>query len=670
MSQEKQVKICMVTTIARSFDCLVSDSAKYLADKGFDVTIMCGDMDEAFLNKHKKFARCVPLPAKRGIDISSLIKSVRLMRKFFREEKFDIVQYSTPNAAFYCALSAGVMKKSIRLYNQWGLRYVGFTGLKRFIFKMIEKYTCRRSTHIISTSPKNMQFNIDEGLCPKKKISVIGKGGTIGVDFSIFDINKKTEYRQQVRYEYGIGDNTFVFSFVGRVNADKGVNELIGAYKELTRCYKDTRLMIIGVEDNTNPPDKALINWAKQNENIIVTGAVSPLRVAQLMSATDLLVHPTYREGGSMAIQEGMAMALPILTTDVPGPSEFIINGETGILVPSRNEKALLQAMESLMNDPERRQKYSQNGRRRVELFFARPVMLQNIYTHYCRLLGIEDKHLKLMYLTANPQAAIEAENAGVDRIFLDLEILGKMERQGHLDTVVSHSSLNDVKKLRAVVNKAKLLVRCNPVHPGLKKEIDRIIHDGADIIMLPYFKTVEEVRTFLNIVAGRVNTVLLFETAESVELADEILELEGIDEVYIGLNDLHLSYGMRFMFELLADGTVERLCNKFRAKGLSCGFGGIAKIGEGLLKSEYVIGEHKRLGSTCAILSRTFRNEVDASRPIDDFRDEFMLLRKREEEISGWNDKQFEENRKIVCEAVDTIVQMLEKKASATANK
>lgn len=657
MSQNKPVKICMITTIAKSFEWFVSDSAKNLADKGFDVTILCSDMDEAFLEKHQKFARCVHLPAKRGIDISSLVKSVRVMRKLFRKEKFDIVLYSTPNAAFYCALSAGTMKKSIRIYNQWGLRYIGFTGLKRFIFKMVEKYTCVRSTHVISTSPKNMQFNIDEGLCPKEKISVIGKGGTIGVDFSVYDINKKDDFRRQIREEYGIGENTFVFGFFGRLNVDKGLNELISAYRALTYRYNDTKLLLVGMEDNTNPPDEELVNWAKQSDDVIFTGVVPPSRVAQFMSASDLMVHPTYREGFSMVIQEAMAMALPVLTTDVPGPSEVIVNNETGILVPDHDDKALLQEMEALMNDPKRREKYSKNGRRRVELFFARPVMLQNIYTHYCRLLGIEDKHLKLMYLTANPQAAIEAENAGVDRIFLDLEILGKEERQGHLDTVVSHSSLDDVKKLRAVVHKAKLLVRCNPVHPGLKKEIDRIIKDGADIIMLPYFKTVEEVRTFLEIVNGRVNTVLLFETKEAVEVVDEILELPGIDEVYIGLNDLHLSYGNKFMFELLTNGTVEMLCNKFRAKGLSYGFGGIAKIGEGMLKSDYVIGEHKRLGSTCAILSRTFRNEVDASRPIDDFRDEFMLLRKREEEISGWSEEQFEENRQIVCEAVDTIV-------------
>ena len=363
-------------------------------------------------------------------------------------------------------------------------------------------------------------------------------------------------------------------------------------------------------------------------------------------------------------------MALPIITTDVPGPSEVIANKETGILVPSHSDKALLCEMQALMNDKERRELYSQKGRERVERFFARPVMLRNIYTHYCRLLGIDDRHIKLMYLTANPEAAIEAENAGVDRIFLDLEILGKEERQGHLDTVVSHSSLNDVAPLRKAISKSKLLVRCNPVHNGLEAEINRIIADGADIIMLPYFKTADEVRTFIDIVGQRVRTMLLFETAEAVENVDEILEIEGIDEVFIGLNDLHLSYKMNFMFELLADGTVEKLCDKFKEKGLPFGFGGIAKIGEGLLKSDNVIAEHKRLGSTCAILSRTFRNEVDASRPINDFRGEIMLMRNREEEVNRWDEEQFEANREKVVEITKEVAQRLAAKKAAKATK
>jgi len=669
---QRAVKICMVTTISKAFGWFVSDSAKNFAEKGFDVTVMCGDMDEDFIKKHEQFAKVRPVPLERGIGIKSIFKSVKEMKRIFKEENFDIIQYSTPNAALCCSLCGRAFKKiKIRVYGQWGLRYVGFDGgLKRFVFKQIEKFTCKKATHIISTSPKNMEFAIEEKLCNSKKITVIGKGGTIGVDFGIYDISKKEDNRRIIRQEYDITDNTFVFSYIGRLNADKGVGELLSAYRKLLETTPDTRLMLIGMDDATNPVDKELMDWAKSCDKVIMTGSVPAPRVAQLMSATDILVHPTYREGFSMVLQEAMAMALPIITTDVPGPSEVIVNKESGILVLAHSDKALYDEMKALMADTMRRELYSKNGRERVERFFARPVMLRNIYTHYCRLLSIDDRHIKLMYLTANPAAAIEAEDAGVDRIFLDLEILGKEERQGHLDTVVSHSSLDDIAPLRKVISKSKLLVRCNPVHKNLSVEIDRIINDGADIIMLPFFKNAKEVKTFLDLVGGRVKTVLLFETAEAVSNVDEILELEGIDEVFIGLNDLHLSYNMNFMFELLADGTVERLCEKFKAKGIPYGFGGIAKIGEGLLKSDSVIAEHKRLGSTCAILSRTFRNEVDASRPIDDFRGEIMLLRNREFEVNRWDEEQFEQNRLNVVETTKRVAEMLKERKKATATK
>ena len=220
---------------------------------------------------------------------------------------------------------------------------------------------------------------------------------------------------------------------------------------------------------------------------------------------------------------------------------------------------------------------------------------------------------LKLMYITNRPDIAQIAETAGVDRIFVDMEFIGKDERQKGLDTVKSRHTFLDIANIKQAVEMAEVLARINPIHdplpdyPGSAAEIDRTIAAGADIIMLPYFKTPEEVRTFLKLVNGRARTMLLLETREAVEHVDEILSIPGIDEIHIGINDLSLSYGKRFMFELLADGTVEQLCFKFRKKGIPFGFGGIASLGNGLLPSEYVIKEHYRLGSTCVILSRSF---------------------------------------------------------------
>lgn len=217
------------------------------------------------------------------------------------------------------------------------------------------------------------------------------------------------------------------------------------------------------------------------------------------------------------------------------------------------------------------------------------------------------------MYITNDTDVALMAESCGVDRIFVDMEYIGKSDRQGGMNTVQNRHTVDDVKRLRSALTRSQLIVRCNPIHEGCddyvssSEEIDRIVAAGADVIMLPYFKTAGEVEDFLRYVGGRAKTLLLFETPESVEAINDILALQGIDEVFVGLNDLSLGYGKKFMFELLADGTVERLCLKFKEKGLPYGFGGIASLGKGLLKAERVIAEHYRMGSTCAILSRSF---------------------------------------------------------------
>lgn len=265
---------------------------------------------------------------------------------------------------------------------------------------------------------------------------------------------------------------------------------------------------------------------------------------------------------------------------------------------------------------------------------------------------------LKLMYITNKPEIAKIAEAAGVDRIFVDLEVIGKKERQGGMNTVQSTHTLDDVAIIRKVLYEAKLLVRSNPIHTNSKKEIDTIIANGADIVMLPYFKSVNEVNRFIDYVDGRAETCLLVETAEAVAKIDGILALDGIDEVHIGLNDLHLAYHKRFMFELLTDGTVEMLKNKILAKGIPYGFGGIARIGKGELPSESIIKEHYRLDSTCAILSRSFCN-TNVVTDLEEIKRVFSIgiaeIRSLESEIQQYKNY-FTLNRQLLEKTVSLI--------------
>lgn len=273
---------------------------------------------------------------------------------------------------------------------------------------------------------------------------------------------------------------------------------------------------------------------------------------------------------------------------------------------------------------------------------------------------------LKLMYITNDSQIATDIDEMGVDRVFLDLEIVGKEARQGHLDTVISRHSIEDVAKLHKVIKKGELIVRCNPINSNSEEEINRIISDGADIIMLPFFKSKNEVEQFIKLVDGRVKTMLLFETPEAVENVDEILSCKGIDEVHIGLNDLHLGYGLDFMFELLVNGVVDRLCEKFKEYGLPFGVGGIARLKNGMLPAEYIIAEQYRLGSSCTILSRSFcnrKNFESYQEFIESFKTGLADLKDFETCMEVADEKFFIENKAKVKDKVDCIVEIIKEK-------
>ncbi len=275
---------------------------------------------------------------------------------------------------------------------------------------------------------------------------------------------------------------------------------------------------------------------------------------------------------------------------------------------------------------------------------------------------------LNLMYITNRPDVALIAEEAGADRIFVDMEYIGKTERQGGMDTVQSRHTLQDVKAIASVLTRAELLVRVNPIHErteeyeSSEEEIDGAIASGAQMLMLPYFKTLEEVKTFLGYVNGRAKTMLLLETPEAVEIIDDILALDGIDCVHIGLNDLRLGYKMKFMFQPLADGTVDKLCEKLKAKGIPYGFGGIASLGRGKLPAEKIIKEHYRLGSTCAILSRSFCNvkDIDDLDVIHSIFIQGVKAIREYESVCRRSQATFEDNRMDVVQIVEQIVREL----------
>lgn len=379
-------KVCMITTVSLTLKAFVVETAKYLHEKcGYDVTLIC-DTDEEFKSQLPEFIHYIPAPMGRGIDFSAL-KSIKALFQIFRKERFDMVQYSTPNAACYASIAARLARVPIRLYCQWGIRYVGMQGLSRKIFKIIEKMVCRNSTDIRAVSPLNKAFAVKEGLYSENKAIVVGQGGTIGVDMRQYDISRKNENRDKIRRQYGIPENAFVYGFAGRISADKGSSELLTAFRAVAKSEPQAKLLIVGpVEDNCGVPSETL-QWARNSEQVVMTGMIDGSKMNEYYSAMDVLVHPTYREGFGMVLQEAGALGIAIITTKIPGASEVMEENVSCLLVEPKNAPELQRAMEKLIANKENAQKMGQAAYERTKRLYNRPIMLENQRVDYQRLL-------------------------------------------------------------------------------------------------------------------------------------------------------------------------------------------------------------------------------------------------------------------------------------------
>ena len=192
------MKICYVTTLSVSIKAFFVPQLKYLSENGYDVTVICSP-DEGLSAILGEGIRYIPVEIPRGINLFGSLRAIRALKRIFKEEKFDLVQYSTPNAALYASIAAKSVKTKVRNYHLMGLRYLGESGLKRKVLNFLEKTACKNSTHIECVSPSNLALAEGEGLFPKGKGVVVWNGSSGGLDTERFDFAKRSEYRKEIR---------------------------------------------------------------------------------------------------------------------------------------------------------------------------------------------------------------------------------------------------------------------------------------------------------------------------------------------------------------------------------------------------------------------------------------------------------------------------------------
>lgn len=382
-------KICFITTISGTLTSFVLEFAKYMhANSDFDITFIC-DKDEEFARSLPEYIHYIPVEMKRGISISGLSACTK-MRKIFRENKFDIIQYSTPNASLYASIAGWIARVPVRLYCQWGLAYIGFNGLKHRIFKCEEKLVCKLSTWIEPDSRGNLNFCHEQQLYNQNKGSVVHKGSASGVSLEKFDINKRNLYRTNIRKKLNIPEDAFVYGFVGRITGDKGINELLSATRDILKMHKDIYVLIIGGMEKEESVDSDLFEWSQKENNVKYCGSTN--NVEKYMAAMDCYVMPSYREGFGLTVIEAGAMGLPVICTDIPGPTDAIIDGVTGLIVRKKDTESLKEAILKLYFNRELMVELGNNGFDNVKNNYEQKSLFKYILKDRYELLKMNNR--------------------------------------------------------------------------------------------------------------------------------------------------------------------------------------------------------------------------------------------------------------------------------------
>ncbi len=387
-------KICIVTTMWSSINNWIKPFLNEYAKRGVDVSIVC-NMDAEYeknLKEEYPFLHTYPIPFPRGISVFGSITSIRLLTKLFKKEKFDMVQYSTPNASMYASFAAKSAKIPVRLYCQWGMVYVTMGGIKRKIFETIERMVCHFSTQIQPDSKGNLEFCRKEGLYDETKSLVIWNGSAKGLDLTAFDVSKKEEYAKEIKEKYNIPENVPVIGFVGRLGREKGCNELFTAFRSLKEQFPELKLIFVGPIEKEETIEPELLTYFRECDDIIKTGRVT--NVEKYTSAMDVFVLPSYREGFGMSVIEASAMEVPVIVTKYPGPSSATEEGVTGISVEVKDVDALTLAIADLLKDSEKRSAMGRAGRIFVEQNFDQKEFIRKYMENRMSLLGIaEDRN-------------------------------------------------------------------------------------------------------------------------------------------------------------------------------------------------------------------------------------------------------------------------------------
>ncbi len=378
------MKICRVSTVSFFLYNHLRGQIIATVEAGHEVVLAGSAGPEV------EWLKAIPGVRFQEMDIPRKISPLRDLRAlwqlylFFRRERFDIVHSTTPKAGMLCAVAAYLARIPIRLHTFTGQAWAELKGAMLSIAKAGDRTTVFFNTQCYADSQSQKQFIVAEKIASMEEIRVLGSGSLAGVDLSRFDPEKWAPSKNAIRSDLGIPENHRVITFIGRITKDKGIEELLAAFKRMKRCT----LLLVGPKE---AKDGSLSDSAESasNSNIRMIGySTEPERY---LAVTDIFCLPSYREGFGNVVIEAAAMGVPTVGTDIIGLRDAILAGQTGILVPPKESDALADALETLLENEEMRAKMGEAARERAVSEFSADKVNAAVLAEYERFAALRE---------------------------------------------------------------------------------------------------------------------------------------------------------------------------------------------------------------------------------------------------------------------------------------
>jgi glycosyltransferase involved in cell wall biosynthesis len=379
----KNVTILRISTETYSLRILLRNQLAYMGSRGIKVVMASYPDQHVKELELQERAQFFPLPLTRELtpvsDLIALYHTVRLIRKV----KPDIVHTHSPKAGIIGMLAAAICRVPLKIHTVAGLPLMEVSGPKRWLLNSVEKVVYGCADWVLPNSKQLQDFIIDSKLITdRRKITVIGKGSSNGVDMDYFTVTEQLKLDiDNFKEERDITAEHTVLGFVGRLAFYKGINELIGAFERIQAQKSNLKLLLIGAYEDLNPLEKTTLDRIEANPDIIAVGHQKDIR--KFLSSIDLFVFPSYREGFPQALMQACAIGLPSIATDINGCNEIIDHNETGLLIEPKNEDAIVEACVKLLDNTDLRLEMGKKAKKKIAENFEQKKVWDKIYEFY-----------------------------------------------------------------------------------------------------------------------------------------------------------------------------------------------------------------------------------------------------------------------------------------------